>query len=222
MVKYNAMDLLHLDDSLLVTNKPAGLPVLPDGWDKDAPYLLRQLEAEHGKLYVVHRLDKQTSGVLVLARTAEAHRTLSLQFERHQALKIYHALANGNPPWTERTTRQPLRGNVGHKHRTIVDRKDGKASQTTFRILQHYRGFASLEAQPLTGRTHQVRAHAAALGYPLIGDVLYGAPKSDLIARPALHAYSLTLLHPATGEQVTFTAPYPPDFAAAVERLKAM
>lgn len=210
---------MYVDDLMLVLNKPAGLPVLPDGWEKDKPYLVRLVEAEYGKVWVVHRLDKATSGVMVLARTAEAHRALSLQFERHAAEKRYHALANGTPAWEAKTARHPLRGNVGHKHRTKIDDKSGKPSETAFEILRRYRHHVLLEARPVTGRTHQVRAHAAALGHPLLGDTLYGAPATAVIARPALHAYCLTVIHPVTAAALSFTAPYPEDFARAMERL---
>ena len=213
------MDILHVDDFILVINKPAGLPVLPDGWEPDAPYLVKLLEAEYGKIWIVHRLDKVTTGVLVFARTAEAHRDLSLQFEKHQAMKTYHALAEGHPSWDQATASQPLRGNVGHRHRTIVDRRKGKASRTLFKVIQRVRGYVLLEAQPITGRTHQVRAHAAALGFPLLGDILYGASSSNLIARPALHAYSLVLVHPSTGILVSFEAPDPDDFRSALRTL---
>ncbi len=213
------MDILHVDAAILILDKPAGLPVLPDGWEPDAPYLVKLLEAEFGKLWIVHRLDKVTSGVLVFARTADAHRLLSLQFERHQATKTYHALAEGIPPWDQNTASQPLRGNVGHRHRTIVDRRKGKPSRTEFRIIARYRQHVLFEARPVTGRTHQVRAHAAALGYPLLADVLYGGSASELIARPALHAYSLVLIHPSTGLPMSFEAPYPEDFRAAADSL---
>ncbi len=215
------MDILHSDEAILVLNKPAGLPVLPDGWEADAPYLVKLLEAEFGKVWIVHRLDKVTSGVLVFARTAEAHRHLSLQFEQHQAHKTYHALAEGAPSWDETTANHPLRGNVGHRHRTIVDRRKGKPSRTRFRIIGRFLGHVLFEAEPVTGRTHQIRAHAAALGYPLLGDLLYGAARSDLIERPALHAYSLSFLHPSSGLPTSFDAPYPDDFRNALERLKS-
>lgn len=210
------MDLLHLDDQVLVLNKPAGLSVLPEGWDRDAPYLVKILEQEYEKIWVVHRLDKVTSGVMVFARTAEAHRALNRQFELHQAEKIYHAIATGVPAWDEKTARHPLRVNVGHKHRTAVDARTGKPSETRFRILKRYPAHVLLEARPVTGRTHQVRAHAFALGYPLLGDVLYSAPETGLIARPALHAYSLTI---QLETEKTFTAPYPDDFAHTLQRL---
>ncbi len=219
VVKLMHMDILHSDDALLVIDKPAGLPVLPDGWEPDSPYLVKLLEAEYGKLWIVHRLDKVTTGVLVFARNADAHRLLSLQFEKHQAMKTYHALAEGDPSWDQTTAGQPLRANVGHRHRTIVDRRKGEASRTDFRVLERLQGHVLLEAQPVTGRTHQVRAHSAAMGHPLLGDFLYGAPRTELIARPALHAYSLVLVHPSTGASTSFVAPYPDDFKAALEAL---
>ncbi len=206
------MDILHQDESLLVINKPAGLPVLPDGWDQDAPYLVKMLEAEFGKLWVVHRLDKVTSGVLLFARTAEAHRSLNIQFEKHEVTKIYRALAEGSPAWEEHTARHPLRVNVGHKHRTVVDHRDGKPSVTRFRVLQRLDGFCLLEAVPETGRTHQVRVHAAALGHPLLADSAYGSRETRGLTRPALHASTLTVIHPTRGEAITFRAPDPSDF----------
>jgi len=249
------MQILHLDDQLIVLDKPAGLPVLPDGWDKDAPYLVKMLKAEYGNpstgsgqgIWIVHRLDKVTSGIIVFARTAEAHRSLNIQFEKHQVKKIYHALVEGNPKWDEHTARHPLHADVGHKHRTVVDNRAGKPSVTNFRVLHRFNGFCLLEAIPETGRTHQIRVHAAELGHPLLGDSLYGTrdtgsgldmaamveaseadidprrllhPHSSLISRPALHARSLTFTHPATGETLTFKAEYPEDFASALKRAR--
>ena len=213
------MEILFQDPSILVVDKPAGIPVLPDGWEQDAPFLLKQLEEQFGKLWVVHRLDKITSGVMVFARTAVAHRTLNIAFEHHEAHKSYHAIVIGLPPWDDHTARHPLRINVGHSHRTVVDHSRGKPSETHFHILERYAGNCLLEAIPATGRTHQIRVHAYTLGYPLLGDTLYSAPPTDLIARPALHAQSLKITHPLTGESLAFTAPYPQDFAQVLKAL---
>ena len=213
------MNILHEDPQLLVVEKPAGLPVLPDGWKQDAPYLVRQLEETYGKVWIVHRLDKVTSGVMVFAREAESHRALNMQFENHEAQKVYQALMEGHPKWEEKTTKFPLRVNVGHKHRTVVDDRSGKPSETRFRLLKQFQAAAWVEASPLTGRTHQIRVHASALGHPLLGDVLYGASESKVIARPALHAYALTFTHPTSHARVTFTAEHPQDFATALKLL---
>jgi RluA family pseudouridine synthase len=213
------MDILHLDKHILVVNKPAGLPVLPDGWEPDAPYLVKMLEEDHGKIWVVHRLDKVTSGVMVFARTAEAHRELNRQFEGHEVEKFYQAVVEGVPPWDEHTARHMLRTNVGHKHRTMVDHKRGKNSETHFKVLKRAQTGALLEAHPKTGRTHQIRVHLSALRFPILGDVLYGAQETDLITRPALHALSLTFTHPNSGERVTYSAPLPNDMLRLMEWL---
>ena len=210
------MNILYEDQHLLVVDKPAGLPVLPDGWEPDAPYLVKMLAGQYGRTFTVHRLDRVTSGVMVFARDAETHRALNIQFDEHAAQKVYHAIVEGNPRWEEKTARLPLRVNVGHKHRTVVDDREGKPSETRFRLLEQYPATAWVEASPLTGRTHQIRVHAAALGHPLLGDTLYGAKESDVIARPALHAYSLSFTHPASKQHVTFTAEHPQDFATAL------
>lgn len=221
------MDTIYKDEHILVINKPAGLSVLPEGWEPDAPYLVKLLEAELGTVWVVHRLDKFTSGVIVFALTADAHRSLNIQFEKHEVEKTYRAITVGVPGWKERVTKFPLRVNVGHKHRTMVDNKNGVRAETRFRVLNYVQispemaeGVALVEASPMTGRTHQIRVHAYALGFPLLGDVLYSSPETNIIPRPALHAYSLSFNHPESNERVKFIAPYPADFKKALERLK--
>jgi RluA family pseudouridine synthase len=213
--------ILYEDPELLIVNKPAGMPVLPDGWEKHAPYLVKLFEQQFGKIWVVHRLDKVTSGVMVFARTAQMHRALSMQFEQRAVQKIYHTIVAGVPEWDQHTARHLLRVNAGHSHRTVVDQGKGKPSQTAFLVLERFPKAALLEAIPGTGRTHQIRVHAYAIGFPLLGDTLYSAPTTDLINRPALHAQLLAFTHPASAEQKSFSAPYPEDFQNALARLKA-
>jgi RluA family pseudouridine synthase len=213
------MKIIYEDDHIIVVNKPPGLSVLPDGWEKDSEYLVKMLKEQHGKLFIVHRLDKITSGVMVFARDAVTHRALNIQFETHEAQKIYRAILEGNPKWEEKVAKHPLRSNVGHKHRTIVDNKKGKPSETRFRVIKRYPESALVEAKPMTGRTHQIRVHAYALGHPLVEDVLYGARDRYGLPRPMLHAQSLSFVHPATKERVKFYAPHPPDFDEALELL---
>ena len=215
------MKIIYEDTHLIVIDKPPGLSVLPDGWEKNSEYLVKMLEAEHGKIFVVHRLDKITSGVIVFARDAETHRALNTQFENHEAQKTYHAVLEGNPKWNEKVARHPLRSNVGHKHRTMVDDKNGKPSETRFRVMKRYPESALVEAKPMTGRTHQIRVHAYALGHPLVEDVLYGARDLYGIPRPMLHAQSLSFIHPATNEKLKFSAPHPADFEEALKILGA-
>ena len=221
------MNILHQDEHIVVVNKPANISVLPEGWDPDAPYLRQMLEDEFGhpsagsgqRIWVVHRLDKVTSGVMVFAQTAEAHRKLNRQFEQHTVKKVYQAIVEGVPPWDERTARHMLQTNVGRKHRTVVVHKRGKNSETSFKVLKRGQVGALVEAYPKTGRTHQVRVHLSALGFPLLGDILYGASETDLIGRPALHANSLTFEHPFTGQTMNFSSGVPEDFQRALERI---
>lgn len=216
------MDVLFLDEHLLVVDKPAGVATLPGGWEAEPDRqasLLETLEKEHGKLWVVHRLDRSTSGVILFARDAGIHRALNRLFETRQVRKTYHAIVCGDPAWQEHTARHRLRLNSGHRHRSAVDHAHGKPAATRFTVLERLWQHALVEAVPETGRTHQVRAHAAALGYPLLADSLYGAPETEFIARTALHALSLEL--ELDGRLVTFSAPHPPDLQRALEKLRA-
>jgi len=218
--------ILYCDDVLLAIDKPAGLRSLPDGYDPSAPHVRSLLEPYFGRLWIVHRLDRGTSGVLLLARSAEAHRALNRQFDHRQVKKVYHALVAGSLDWEVKTLDLPLRIDVGHKHRTAIDPVRGKPALTHLRVLERFAGYALVEAIPETGRTHQIRAHLAALGYPLLGDDLYGSPPvseaDPPISRLALHALLLNIEHPVLHTKLHFKAPYPQDFARALELLRSM
>ena len=211
---------LFQDEALLVVSKPAGLPTLVDGYHPEAPYLVGLLKGAYGPLWVVHRLDRGTSGVIVFTRTAEAHRALNRAFEKRQVLKTYHALAQGDPTWESRTVRLPLRADGDRRHRTIVDHKKGKPAETDLKVLERFHSHALLQAIPHTGRPHQIRAHLAALRHPLACDALYGGAPLEGLDRPALHAYSLKLPHPLSGEEIEFTALYPEDLDQALQRMR--
>jgi RluA family pseudouridine synthase len=228
------MDIIYQDATLLVVNKPAGIATLPDGYNPTLPHIKSILEQQYSRLWIVHRLDKDTSGVLVLARTAYAHRSLNTQFEQRQVSKVYHALVFGNPDWHETTVNMPLRPNGDRQHRTVVDPQNGKPAVTHLTVLERFGEHSLLQAIPETGRTHQIRAHLASLGFYIVGDKLYArridaqvqekARKLDLPADSGLtmglHAVSLELSHPLSGERLIFRAPYPAELAALIEYIR--
>ena len=232
----SAIDVLYEDDFILAVNKPAGILSAPDRYDLGAPVVLPLLEPLHGQLWPVHRLDKDTSGVLLFARDADSHRIISTAFEFGQVHKVYHALVAGSPAWTETVCELPLTPDGDRQHRTIVDGA-GKDCRTAFRLLMRHPFLSLVEAKPETGRTHQIRVHLAALGCSVVCDPLYGKAEPvylsrikrrwqgdndgerPLISRCGLHAVSLSLTHPDSGVSLTIEAPYPKDFRAAVNQL---
>lgn len=239
MIEEIEVPVIWCDESLLVINKPAGLLTLPDGYDPNVPHLKMVLSPEYDPLWIVHRLDRQTSGVVVLARNPSAHRHLNTQFQDRQVKKIYHALVVGSPDWDHKTVDLPLRLNVGRRHRTVVDHRKGKTSVTRFKVLERFGGDCLLEASPLSGRRHQIRVHLATQGLPIAGDDLYGndnqqqisnldnslevISQSDrsLLNRTGLHAKSIELSHPDSHQLSLFEAPYPEDFSNALDSLRS-
>lgn len=217
--------VLFEDESLLVIDKPAGVLSLPDGYDRDLPHLATLLAARYGRLWLVHRLDRDTSGVLVLARSAEAHHDLNDQFRERQVKKVYHALIAPLTGWDTISAEFPLRKNGDRQHRTVVDPQLGKPAKTDFEVLERFPQAALIAARPHTGYTHQIRAHLRALGCPILADDLYRLPDSPTFAPPpigrmALHAYSLSITHPLSGEALVFNAPQPADFMSAIALLR--
>ncbi|WP_299027959.1 RluA family pseudouridine synthase [uncultured Thermanaerothrix sp.] len=228
------IEILFEDEHLLAVNKPAGILTIQDGYDAAKPFLSHLLSEHFGRLWVVHRLDRDTSGVLLFARNAQVHRSLSLQFERRQVQKIYHLITYGHLAQEEIEVTHPLRVDADRRHRTVVDPFRGKPACTIFRILKRLENdFLLLEAQPLSGYTHQIRAHLSALGLQILGDKLYKphpvppnrpiyplAPDSPATQRVALHAFALSFRHPQSPrKRITLMAPYPSDFTSLLEIL---
>jgi len=216
------MDILYQDDSVIVVNKPSGLLTIRDGYNPDLPTVKALLEDKFGRCWIVHRLDKETSGVLIVARNEVAHRTLNLAFENRQIQKIYHSIIIGVPTENEFVINQPLKVDGDRKHRTVVDIEKGKPARSAISVIELFENHALVSIKPVTGYTHQIRAHLSASGYPLLGDRLYRKPnssQSDLIDRTALHAYQITFIHPVTNSTITVEANYPEDFRIALSNL---
>jgi tRNA pseudouridine32 synthase / 23S rRNA pseudouridine746 synthase len=227
MFPLSDIPVIFSDEALLVVNKPAGLSTLPDGYNPSLPHVKSLLEQQVGRLWIVHRLDKETSGVLLLARSTEAHRALNTQFEQHQVLKIYHALVVGNPEWQAKTIDLPLRTNGDRSHRTVIDLEAGKPALTRLKVLERFSHYCLVEAAPETGRTHQIRVHLSSIGLYIVGDKLY-ADRNREIPREmesqpqynvslsktstvgmGLHARSLEITHPISRQRLKFEAKYP-------------
>jgi RluA family pseudouridine synthase len=234
----NGITVLYSDDCLLVVDKPSGISCTPDRYDPKERVLRDLLAPEWGSLLTVHRIDKDTSGITILARTEDAHRAINAMFESKSVRKQYFAIARGVPDWAETVIDSPLRTDGDREHRTVVDPSKGKEALTRFFLMERLRSYSLIRAEPETGRIHQIRAHLAAAGYPIACDPLYGDGKpvllsrlkrswrgdeweeKPLIARTALHAFSVSFPHPSTGTAMSFESPYPRDFSAALNQLR--
>ncbi|MEA5077311.1 MAG: RluA family pseudouridine synthase [Anaerolineaceae bacterium] len=219
------MELLYQDNDLIAINKPSGLSTLPEGWDSSKPHVRSIVEVDFGPLWIVHRLDKETSGVLLLARNAAAHKSLNDQFANRQIKKMYSALVFGHFPKTA-SCALPLRINGDRRHRTTVDHVLGKPASTDFEAVEYIEDCGSwINAYPKSGYTHQIRFHCLSLGFPILGDPLYFTAESktfsnqNSITRTMLHASQITFTHPITNNQMTLSAPLPEDFQNAITSL---
>lgn len=203
--------VLFTDENLVVINKPAGLRSVPDGYDPGLPHLRSLLEPILGRLWMVHRLDKETSGLIVLARDADSHRELNRQFREHEPIKHYLAQVAPQPTWNEIIIEAPLKVNADRAHRTRVDFEKGKPARTDFLVLRREENWAELDCTLHTGITHQIRAHLYHLGLGILGDPLYQPPELKAASKPEvnrmmLHASELTFTHPKTGAVFHFSA----------------
>jgi 23S rRNA pseudouridine1911/1915/1917 synthase len=232
------LDVLFEDKSLLVVNKPAGLVVHPAAGHEEHTLVNALLHHCKGSLSgiggvarpgIVHRLDKETSGCLVVAKNDETHIALAEQFAAREVDKIYHALVCGEPGRATGEIRAAIARHPTHRKRMAVrDDRDGRAAHTSYKILERLYAATLMEAQIHTGRTHQVRVHFQFIGHPLVGDDTYGARQNARLKeltnyaapRVMLHARELSFIHPRRKKLMTFEAPLPEDFLAALKLLR--
>jgi 23S rRNA pseudouridine1911/1915/1917 synthase len=232
------LDILFEDKSLLVLNKPAGLVVHPAAGNKEHTLVNALLHHCQGSLSgiggvarpgIVHRLDKETSGCLVVAKNDGTHLALSKQFAAREVGKIYNAILCGELANDSGEIRAAIARHPTHRKRMAVrDDNSGRAAHTNWRVLERLNSATFVEAQLHTGRTHQIRVHFQFLGHPLVGDMTYGARQNkkltELIGyappRVLLHARELSFIHPRTGKEMSFEAPLPEDFREALKYLR--
>jgi tRNA pseudouridine32 synthase/23S rRNA pseudouridine746 synthase len=204
----SAIDILHQDKDLLVINKPSGLLTVPGKAVEHRDCLETRVRAFCPDARIVHRLDMDTSGVVVMALNAKAHRHLGLQFERRHTKKTYLARVWGKMQDNGGVVDLPLICDWPNRPRQIVDHERGKASQTNWQVLERRDSATRVLLEPLTGRSHQLRVHMLSLGHPILGDNLYAHDEALKAAdRLQLHAQSLALFHPVGGATMTFEAP---------------
>ena len=235
--------LVYEDENIAAFNKSSGIAVSPDRWDLSKERL-DKLAAEFlniKKLYTVHRIDSETSGLVVFAKNAETHKSLSAAFEGRQIRKRYIAVVHGRPSWKENICDLNLVPNGNKQHLTIIDKYRGKKSITAFSFLGCAGNYSVLEAVPETGRTHQIRVHLTSMGHPVVCDELYGKPKpvllsaikrgwrgdpheeKPLLSRLGLHAAELFIPGYSKGddaEGLILKAPLPRDMAALIRQME--
>ena len=246
------IEILHEDDDIVVVNKPAGLLSIPDHWDKEKSHLRGVLESylfkknekskknNTGEIFVIHRLDKDTSGIMIFAKNSESHKNLSLQFEQRMITKKYLAIVCGHPIPAEGVIDERIGKKLKKGGKKFIDPKKGSSSQTDYKMLKKYRNYSLIEAIPHTGRMHQIRVHLAHIGCPLAVDTVYSDPEKSgieicdvkrrikrnndvkpkyIINRLTLHAAQIDFLHPVNSEKLSFSVLPPKDFSSLLKQL---
>jgi 23S rRNA pseudouridine1911/1915/1917 synthase len=235
-----SLEILFEDEYILAVNKPAGVLSIPDRYDKSKSNIHELLSLQLGQeLFVLHRIDKDTSGVMLLAKNQDAHKIFSKLFESFKIHKTYFAILTGGPQSSEGSIKAPLAHDPTRPGKMKVHPR-GKASQTDWKIIDRFQGFTSVEIDLKTGRTHQIRVHMSHIGHPLAVDSFYGKkealnisdikPKArhgktdekfpDLINRCSLHSWKIMFIHPVSNHQVLIEAPLPKDLQAVINQLR--
>ncbi|HEX7293459.1 MAG TPA: RluA family pseudouridine synthase [Solirubrobacterales bacterium] len=218
--------IVHIDEALAVVDKPAGLVVHPAP-SHQGPTLVSELAEILGggedpeRPGIVHRLDKETSGLMVVARSDSVLTALQAQVRKREVERAYLALARGRLASRTGTIDAPIGRAAHQRHRMAVSGAASRQARTHFEVLDVLMQETYLEARLETGRTHQIRAHFAAIGHPLIGDATYGGEAKYGLERQFLHAHRLAFAHPESGERLSFTAELPSDLAAALAAARA-
>lgn len=230
------LDIIFEDDDIIAVNKPANLLTIPDRYNKTLPSLSVMLKERCNEIYTLHRLDFGTSGIILFAKNAATHSFLSDQINNRTINKFYNAVLQGNFPEETMQVDIPLLPNPGRGGGVIPSIR-GKKSITIFNVEQRFINYTLVKVQLLTGRLHQIRAHAASIGFPLLVDELYGnktefyasevkkrynlkkgTEERPIISRPTLHSKQITFIHPSNKE-MTLEAEYPKDFKALLQIL---
>lgn len=231
------LEILYEHEDFIAVSKPAGVLSIPDRFNKEKNNLLKLLRDKYGDILTVHRLDRDTSGVILYARNAAMHKYLNTLFENNQVDKTYHALVEGVLNTDEGIIEAAIANDPNTAGKMRIFHK-GKYAKTAYRLLERYKRFSLVEAKIFTGRTHQIRVHLKHIGHAIVSDPMYGtrtalyitdikfgAHKSQdeeqipLIARTALHAYQIRFRLPEKGEYIEIMSPYPKDFRAAINQL---
>lgn len=233
------IETIYEDEDFAVINKSAGVLTIPDRCDIFLPNLQQLLELKYGKIFVVHRLDKETSGVIIFAKNELAHKNLTQQFFNREVKKLYLAIVYGVIPLDEGKIDLPIGENQNEPQKVKIDFVNGKPSITEYKVLERFKNYTLLEARPITGRRHQIRTHLATIGYPLVADKLYsnkdnlflsdlkmdykfkkGEKEKPIIERTALHSYKIEFYHFRKKEKVVFEAELPKDFNILLKYLR--
>ena len=205
------LEIIYSDTFLVAVSKPAGLLSVPGRGEDKADSLATRVQAQFADALVSHRLDRDTSGLLIFPRGAQIHRQISLMFEKRQMQKSYVAVVVGKLESLEGVVDLPMIVDWPNRPRQIVDAVNGKPAQTHYQVLSFdaASNTSRVALEPITGRTHQLRVHMQSLGHPIVGDTLYGGNADGKAMRLMLHAHTLNLIHPVSGETMELISPLP-------------
>lgn len=206
--QFDSSWIIYADEYLIVANKPSGLLSVPGRGEDKQECLLSHLLNDYPDAKIVHRLDMDTSGLMVVARSAEVHRHLSRQFQERQTQKSYHAVCAGKPCVSSGYINLPMRCDWERRPLQMIDFRQGKGALTLWKVLNQYADSFLVELTPITGRSHQLRLHMKSLGHPILGDNLYADYHSlQQSNRLMLHAKTLSFLHPISNKTLHFNCP---------------